>query len=164
MLGRFSVVADIHVVAVDPDGHGRPPVGCLGRHRDGAGRHYPVHLDTVLDPLLGEWWGDRFGLARPPETFHRDRARRDAQRARSKVGGPRRQVLVALGGHRSCLTGSPDVFGNVCAVHITRGAYGAGIATVAADGNRAGHLVPLPALGGGPATGAATELTALLGH
>jgi transcriptional regulator with XRE-family HTH domain len=84
MLGRLLGVADIHLVAVDPDGHVVLPVGCWDDTRDGAGRHYPVHLDTVLDPLLGEWWGDRFGLARPPETFHRDRARRDAQRARSR--------------------------------------------------------------------------------
>jgi transcriptional regulator with XRE-family HTH domain len=84
MLGRLLGVADIHLVAVDPDGHVVPPLGCWDDTRDGAGRHYPVHLDTVLDPLMGEWWGDRFGLARPPETFHRDRAHRDAQRARSR--------------------------------------------------------------------------------
>jgi hypothetical protein len=84
MLGRLLGVADIHLVAVDPDGHVVLPVGSWDDSRDGAGRHYPAHLDTVLDPLLGEWWGDRFGLARPPETFHRDRARRDAQRARSR--------------------------------------------------------------------------------
>jgi hypothetical protein len=33
-----------------------------------AERRYPAHLDTVLDPAPGEWWGDRYGLARPPET------------------------------------------------------------------------------------------------
>jgi hypothetical protein len=51
---------------------------------DGAERRYPAHLDTILDPKYGEWWGDVYGLVRPPETFHRDRARRDAQRRRSQ--------------------------------------------------------------------------------
>jgi hypothetical protein len=51
--------------------------------RDGAERRYPSHLDTILDPEPGEWWADIYGLARPPETFHRSREMRDAQRRRS---------------------------------------------------------------------------------
>jgi hypothetical protein len=51
--------------------------------RNGGGALYPSHLDTILDPRPGEWWGDQYGLARPPETYHRDPKRRDARRARS---------------------------------------------------------------------------------
>src|SRR5690606_4407178 len=51
---------------------------------DGGDRRYPAHLDTILDPRPGEWWADKYGLARPPETFYRDRQRRDALRALSR--------------------------------------------------------------------------------
>jgi transcriptional regulator with XRE-family HTH domain len=84
MLSRLMHVADVRLVAVDSDGHVIPPVRCWDDTRDGADRHYPAHLDTILDPRPGEWWADRFGLARPPETFHRDRALRNAQRTRSQ--------------------------------------------------------------------------------
>ncbi|MEV4538822.1 helix-turn-helix transcriptional regulator [Asanoa sp. NPDC049518] len=50
---------------------------------DGGRRRFPAHLDVILDPLPGEWWADIYGLARPPETFYRDRAKRDRQRRRS---------------------------------------------------------------------------------
>jgi transcriptional regulator with XRE-family HTH domain len=84
MLRRLLHVADIDLVAVDSEGRVVVPMQTWDDTRDGAERRYPAHLDTVLDPRPGEWWGDRFGLARPPETFHRDRRRRDAQRARSR--------------------------------------------------------------------------------
>ena len=51
---------------------------------DGADRRYPAHLDTILDPEFGEWWADSYGLARPPETFRRNRAYRDYQRRQSR--------------------------------------------------------------------------------
>ncbi|GAA1887524.1 helix-turn-helix domain-containing protein [Asanoa iriomotensis] len=51
---------------------------------DGGYRRFPAHLNVILDPLPGEWWGDIYGLARPPETFYRDRRRRDRQRRRSQ--------------------------------------------------------------------------------
>jgi len=51
--------------------------------RDGAERRYPSHLDTILDPRDGAWWAEKYGMALPPETFYRDRERRDAQRRRS---------------------------------------------------------------------------------
>ena len=44
----------------------------------------PSHLDTILDPEPGEWWADVYGLARPPETFYRNRAVRDVMRRRSQ--------------------------------------------------------------------------------
>lgn len=84
MLRRLLRVAKIDLVAVDEDGRLLQPLMTWDDTRDGADRRYPAHLDTVLDPAMGEWWGDRFGLARPPETFHRDRQLRDAQRARSQ--------------------------------------------------------------------------------
>lgn len=52
--------------------------------RDGAERRYPAHLDVVIEPREGEWWGDIYGLARPPETFRRDREWRDRARAESR--------------------------------------------------------------------------------
>jgi transcriptional regulator with XRE-family HTH domain len=61
--------------------------------RDGADRRFPAHLDVIVEPEPGEWWGDQYGLARPPETFRRDRSARDRQRALSQYGlgrSPRR--------------------------------------------------------------------------
>ena len=55
-----------------------------GDLRDGAGRRYPAHLDAVIDPERDEWWAGWYGLARPPETFRRNRWARDRQRARSQ--------------------------------------------------------------------------------
>lgn len=88
-LATVSVVleaAGIRLVAVDRGGRpiplmADPPDQDL---RDGAERRYPSHLDTVVDPAPGEWWGGRYGLARPPETFHRCRGLRDAKRRRSR--------------------------------------------------------------------------------
>ena len=78
-------VGGLRLVAVDADNRRVPPMEDPPGDdlRDGAGRRYPSHLDTILDPLPGEWWGDRFGLARPPETFRRDREMRDVMRRRS---------------------------------------------------------------------------------
>jgi hypothetical protein len=38
------------------------------------------------EPVLpsDDWWAGRYGLARPPETFHRDRDHRDVMRRRSQ--------------------------------------------------------------------------------
>ncbi len=78
-------VAGIRLVAVGPDGRAVPPMWDApdGNLRDGAGRRYPSHLDVIVDPTGWDWWGGRYGLARPPETFLRDRERRDVQRRRS---------------------------------------------------------------------------------
>ena len=85
VLRRLLAVADLDLVPVDRDGHlVRPMLDHRDDLRDGAERRYPSHLDTILDPRYGEWWGDRYGLARPPETFHRSRERRDVQRRRSR--------------------------------------------------------------------------------
>lgn len=85
VLRAVLAAADVALVAVDRDGRVLGPMEeDRDDLRDGAERRYPSHLDVVLDPVDGDWWGDRYGLSRPPETFHRDRRRRDAQRARSR--------------------------------------------------------------------------------
>ncbi len=62
-----------------------PPLAEFGGDCSDAGqRRYPSHLPLVVDPLMGEWWGDMYGLARPPETFYRSRELRDALRAQSR--------------------------------------------------------------------------------
>ncbi len=84
LLRRILAAADLGLVAVDRQGRLVRPMRDRDDLRDGAERRYPSHLDTVLDPRSGDWWGDRYGLARPPETFYRDRRRRDDQRRRSQ--------------------------------------------------------------------------------
>jgi transcriptional regulator with XRE-family HTH domain len=81
---RVLGVAGLWLVVVDDKGRVVQPMDDWEDVCDGAGRRYPSHLDTILDPRPGEWWGDRYGLMRPPETFRRDRAFRDEQRARSQ--------------------------------------------------------------------------------
>jgi len=51
---------------------------------DGAERRFPAHADIVLLAEGGSWWGGKYGLARPPETYHRTRAYRDAVRRYSQ--------------------------------------------------------------------------------
>lgn len=78
------------VVVHEVDGEGLvfvPPLEELdgpGMCRDGAGRRYPAHLGLVVDPVRGEWWGDRFAMTRPPETFHRDQVLREVRRSLSQ--------------------------------------------------------------------------------
>lgn len=84
-LAAVVAVAGIRLVAVDSENRRVPPMEDPpgDELRDGAGRRYPSHLDVILDPAPGEWWADRYGFARPPETFRRDRAMRDVMRRRS---------------------------------------------------------------------------------
>jgi transcriptional regulator with XRE-family HTH domain len=84
LLQRILGVAGLWLVVVDRDGHVVLPMEDLADNLDGAGRRYPSHLDTILDPEPGEWWADVYGLTRPPETFRRDRVARDIRRARSQ--------------------------------------------------------------------------------
>lgn len=84
MIDRLIGVCGFKLVVVDGEGRVLQPMVDNDNTRDGAGRRYPAHLDTILDPLPGEWWADIYGLARPPETFYRDRGRRDRQRRRSQ--------------------------------------------------------------------------------
>jgi transcriptional regulator with XRE-family HTH domain len=81
---RLLAVARLILVVTDEDGHVIQPMRVWDDIRDGADRRFPAHLDLILDPRFGEWWADIYGLARPPETFHRDRRRRDAARRRSQ--------------------------------------------------------------------------------
>ncbi|WP_085066943.1 helix-turn-helix transcriptional regulator [Catenuloplanes japonicus] len=84
LLQRILAVAGLHLVVVDPDGHIVQPMRVWDETYDGAERRYPAHLSTILDPRAGDWWGDQYGLARPPETFHRSRELRERQRRRSQ--------------------------------------------------------------------------------
>jgi len=81
---RILGVAGLTLVAIDQAGRIVQPMRDWDDTRDGAERRYPSHLDTILDPEPGEWWADVYGLARPPETFHRDRLLRDLMRRRSQ--------------------------------------------------------------------------------
>ena len=84
LLERLLGAAGLYLTVVDQDGRVVLPMETWDETRDGAERRYPAHLDTILDPATGEWWGDVYGLVRPPETFHRNREYRDAQRRRSQ--------------------------------------------------------------------------------
>jgi transcriptional regulator with XRE-family HTH domain len=84
LLQRILGVAGLWLVVVDHEGRVVLPMEDWDDNLDGAGRRYPSHLDTIVDPEPGEWWADVYGLTRPPETFRRDRVARDARRARSQ--------------------------------------------------------------------------------
>jgi transcriptional regulator with XRE-family HTH domain len=83
-LQRILNAANYQLVVVDADGRLVIPLEVWQDTADGADRRYPAHLDTILDPEFGEWWADSYGLARPPETFRRNRAYRDYQRRQSR--------------------------------------------------------------------------------
>jgi transcriptional regulator with XRE-family HTH domain len=80
VLQRILAVAGLHLVAVDRAGQLVRPMRDIYDTRDDARRRYPAHFDVVLDPKLGEWWADEYGVTSPPETFYTNRRRRDAQR------------------------------------------------------------------------------------
>jgi transcriptional regulator with XRE-family HTH domain len=81
---RLIGAAHLSLVVVDGDGQIVLPMRDREDLRDGADRRYPSHLDTIVFPGPGHWWADVYGLARPPETFHRDRSTRDMRRRRSQ--------------------------------------------------------------------------------
>jgi transcriptional regulator with XRE-family HTH domain len=81
---RLIATAGLYLIVVDQDGRVVMPMIDRTDTRDGAERRYPSHLDTILDPEEGEWWADVYGLARPPETYYRDRRRRDHLRGLSQ--------------------------------------------------------------------------------
>jgi transcriptional regulator with XRE-family HTH domain len=84
LLQRVLGAAGLSLVVADAHGQVVQPMADWDNTRDGAERRYPSHLDTILDPEPGEWWADIYGLARPPETYYRDRDFRDQQRRRSQ--------------------------------------------------------------------------------
>ncbi|WP_203710133.1 helix-turn-helix domain-containing protein [Asanoa siamensis] len=84
MMERLLAACGFRIVVVDQRERKLQPMVDSDNTLDGARRRFPAHLDVILDPLFGEWWGDIYGLARPPETFYRDRGRRDRQRLRSQ--------------------------------------------------------------------------------
>ncbi|MET8349841.1 MULTISPECIES: helix-turn-helix domain-containing protein [unclassified Micromonospora] len=84
VLERLLAAAGLYIAVVDQNGRVILPMADREDIHDGAGRRYPSHLDTILDPEPGEWWADIYGLARPPETYHRSSADREARRRRSQ--------------------------------------------------------------------------------
>ncbi len=83
-LQRLLNAANCQLVVVDGSGRLVVPLLVWGTVADLAGRRLPAHLDTILDPEPGEWWADGYGLARPPETFRRNRRTRDWERVKSR--------------------------------------------------------------------------------
>lgn len=79
-LQRIFNIAGYGLAVLDRDDRLVVPLMIWGGIRDGAGRRYPAHLDTIVDPEGGEWWATKFGLAKPPETFRRSRVVRDHER------------------------------------------------------------------------------------
>ncbi|MEU4398855.1 helix-turn-helix transcriptional regulator [Micromonospora orduensis] len=84
VLERLLGAAGLYLVVVDQEGRVVLPMADREDVHDGADRRYPSHLDTILDPEPGEWWGDIYGLTSPPETYHRSSADREARRRRSQ--------------------------------------------------------------------------------
>lgn len=84
VLERLLGAAGLYLVVVDQGGRIIQPMETWDDTRDGAGRRYPAHLDTIIEPEPGEWWGDIYGLARPPETYHRCPVDREERRRRSE--------------------------------------------------------------------------------
>jgi transcriptional regulator with XRE-family HTH domain len=83
-LQRLLEAAKYQLVVVDAAGRLVLPLEVWPEVADGAGRRFPAHLDTILDPEFGEWWADGYGLTRPPETFRRNRTYRDYLRRLSR--------------------------------------------------------------------------------
>ena len=94
VLQRLLNTAGFRLAVVDVDGRLVVPLKVWNDVADLAGRRLPAHLDTILDPEYGEWWGDLYGLTAPPETFRRSRAYRDFLRRRSRW-----EVRVAMVRH-----------------------------------------------------------------
>lgn len=84
VLQRILNAANYQLVVVDASGRLVLPLQVWDGVADLAGRRFPAHLDTIVDPVQGDWWADAYGLARPPETFWRDRKRRDYERRLSR--------------------------------------------------------------------------------
>ncbi len=75
VLDRILAVADLRLAVVDAAGAVVSPLP-EEELRDGAGRHYPAHLEVIVDPDASQWWGTKHAYAPgPPDvTF---RLRRD---------------------------------------------------------------------------------------
>ena len=63
---RLLRAAGLQLVVVDDHKRRVPPLREPPQTRDLADRRFPAHLDLILDPEPGEWWGDQFGLVHHP--------------------------------------------------------------------------------------------------
>ena len=77
---KLLAATEHYLVVTDEKGRMLMPMLDREDLTDGAGRRYPSHLDTIVDPVSDDWWGGVYGLAYPPETFWRNRKRRDERR------------------------------------------------------------------------------------
>ncbi|NEE00135.1 helix-turn-helix transcriptional regulator [Phytoactinopolyspora halotolerans] len=85
VLMKLLAPARFALALVDEDGRIMQPMRVWDETLDGGNKKFPAHLDVILDPEdPDDWWGSCFGLARPPETYHRSRGYRDAKRALSQ--------------------------------------------------------------------------------
>jgi transcriptional regulator with XRE-family HTH domain len=87
---KLISAAGFDIAVIDQEGRRILPMEVWDDTLDGQERKFPAHLDLILDPRLDDWWGAIYGLARPPETFHRNRAARDWQRRLSQEDVRRR--------------------------------------------------------------------------
>lgn len=84
-LGTLLGLVGWHLGVIDETGRLAPALEHVAHPlRDGGDRHYPAHLDLIVAPERGEWWGDWLGYQSPPETYRLDRAARDVRRAQSQ--------------------------------------------------------------------------------
>lgn len=106
MLDRLLAVAGLELAIVDHEYRLGLPMLDRDDMRDGAERRYPSHLDVILDPRPGEWWGSRYG----------------------SPGRPRRSTGTAPGGTTSAGSASGTSGSPRCATCRTRGSTAAEIA------------------------------------
>jgi transcriptional regulator with XRE-family HTH domain len=84
LLDRAAALAGLRLALLDADGTEVAPMN-EDTVRDGAGRHFPAHLDTRYGDE-GWWHGpERYSRRRPTYTFDRNRALREDRRRRSGV-------------------------------------------------------------------------------
>jgi transcriptional regulator with XRE-family HTH domain len=79
VLRRAAAVAGLRLALLDAAGQEVPGMA-EGTVRDGAGRHFPAHLDTRHGDIA--WWHgpERYSRQPPRYTYDRDRGLRDAER------------------------------------------------------------------------------------
>lgn len=85
LLARAAALAGLRLALLDATGD---EVDGMAEDtaRDGSGRRFPAHLDTMLSEQRWSRWAHRFDRPQPTYSFDRDRSGRD--RARRESGTP----------------------------------------------------------------------------